>query len=278
MKKTFVLQTTIFIIFFGVALSWGQQTISEEARRYFTRGQTAVEMAKSTADYEDAAREFEQAKKLAPSWPDVYYQLGLTLEKTGNYDEAILNLRTYLQLAPASTEAAPIQETIYKLEYKRDRSNIEGIWKVDRNEMNVKCDPAGFARTRGSIQSSVFPIQDMKLEIVRKAGGYETRVLSSKGRFGAFVPDGAFVALQRDGETLKIFNALMYTCDKNIASDLCPWEVKLLLKQISANTLEGMIEVRGIAYKVVNYQTFALEPYGLACDGKIVLKKEGSVR
>lgn len=278
MKKTFVLQTTIFIIFFGVALLWGQQTISEEARRYFTRGQTAVEMAKSTVDYEDAAREFEHAKKLAPSWPDVYYKLGLVLEKTGNYDEAILNLRTYLQLAPAATDAARIQETIYKLEYKRDRSNIEGIWKMDRNEMNVKCDPAGYAINRGTILSSIFTVEDIQIEIRKGPDGPKARVLSSKHRYGIWLPDGPYVTVQRDGDIVKIFDAVMNTCNTTIQNDHCPWEAKFVLKQVAANALEGTIEVSGIVKKVVNYRSFALESVGLACNGKIILRKEANVR
>jgi lipoprotein NlpI len=69
---------------------------------------------------------FEKVAQLAPQWPDVYYNLGLLLEKTGNYDDAIQNFRTYLQLAPASPDAHQVRETIYKLEYKRERSNIGG--------------------------------------------------------------------------------------------------------------------------------------------------------
>lgn len=56
------------------------QTVSEEARRYMARGQAAMKMAKSTADYEAAARELEKAKQLAPQWPEVYHNLAQLYE------------------------------------------------------------------------------------------------------------------------------------------------------------------------------------------------------
>ena len=40
MKKIIVLHTTIFILFCGIALSFGQ-TVSEEAKRHFDRGMAA---------------------------------------------------------------------------------------------------------------------------------------------------------------------------------------------------------------------------------------------
>lgn len=279
MKKTKAFYMVVVLAVSALLLSSvNAQTIPEDARRHMARGQTAVEMAKSTADYEDASREFEQAKKLAPAWPDVYYNLGLILEKTGNYDEAILNLRTYLQLAPASTDAARIQETIYKLEYKRERSNIEGIWKVDRNEMNVKCDPAGYAINTGTILSSIFTVEDIQMEIKKGPDGLKARVLSSKHRYGRWLPDGPYVTVRRDGDIIKIFDAVMNTCNTTIQNDHCPWKAKFILKQTAANALEGTIEVNGIAKKVVNYRSFALESVGLNCNGKIILNKEGSAR
>jgi len=63
-------------------------------------------MAKSTADYEAAARKLEKAKQLAPQWQEVYHNLGMLYEKTGNYDGAIENFRGYLKLVPTSPSAA----------------------------------------------------------------------------------------------------------------------------------------------------------------------------
>lgn len=144
MKKIIVLQTTLFILFCGITLSWGQQTVSEEAKRHFDRGMAAVETAKSTEDFKDAIKEFEQAIKLAPDWTDVYYNLGMVQEKAEKYSDAVTNLEQYLRLAPNASDAETVKTLINKLEYKRDRSNIEGIWKVDKNELAVECDPPGY--------------------------------------------------------------------------------------------------------------------------------------
>jgi tetratricopeptide (TPR) repeat protein len=109
------------ILFFWVALYFGQQTVSEEARRHMARGQAAVEMAKSPVDLDDAVKEFQEAARLAPDWPDPYYNLGLVQEKAGKFREAIANLKECLRLAPNAPDAAKVKEQIYKLEYKTEQ-------------------------------------------------------------------------------------------------------------------------------------------------------------
>jgi tetratricopeptide (TPR) repeat protein len=94
------------------------RAVSEEARRHMARGQAAMEMAKSPEDYEAAIREFQEAARLAPDWPDPHYNLGLVQEKSGKFREAIASLNEYLRLAPNAPDAAKVKEQIYKLEYK----------------------------------------------------------------------------------------------------------------------------------------------------------------
>jgi len=96
------------------------ETVSEEAQRYMARGMAAVEMAKTPKDYERAVREFEQAAKLAPNWPDVYFNLGSVQAKAGNYGEAMRHYKRYLELAPNAPDAAKVREEIYKLEYRAE--------------------------------------------------------------------------------------------------------------------------------------------------------------
>jgi len=95
--------------------------VSEEARRHMARGQAAVEMAKSPVELEDAIKEFQEASRLAPNWPDPYYNLAILQEKTGKLKEAVASLKQYLRLAPNAPDAAKIQEHIYKLEYKAEQ-------------------------------------------------------------------------------------------------------------------------------------------------------------
>lgn len=107
------------------------QSISDEAMRHFDRGQAAVEMAKSPADYEDAIREFEQAILLAPDWPDVYYNIGLIQEKVGRYDNAIRNLSKYLELSPNASDVREVKKFIAKIEYKMEKEErIKRVYEI----------------------------------------------------------------------------------------------------------------------------------------------------
>jgi tetratricopeptide (TPR) repeat protein len=126
MKKIIVLQATIFILFCGIASSFGQ-TVSEEAKRHFDRGMAAVEMAKSPEDFKDAIKEFEQAIRLAPDWPDVYYNLGMVQEKAEKYSDAITNLKQYLGLAPNANDAEAVKSLINKLEYTAEQKEIVAL-------------------------------------------------------------------------------------------------------------------------------------------------------
>ncbi|MHB8137957.1 MAG: tetratricopeptide repeat protein [Smithellaceae bacterium] len=107
-----------------ILLAWVSVTlagsVSEEAQRYMARGMAAVEMANTPKDYERAVREFEQAAKLAPNWPDVYFNLGSVQAKAGNYGEAMRHYKHYLELAPKASDAAKVREEIYKLEYRAE--------------------------------------------------------------------------------------------------------------------------------------------------------------
>jgi len=44
------------------------EAVSDDVQRHMDRGQAAIEMAETPADLEDAIKEFQQAKALAPNW------------------------------------------------------------------------------------------------------------------------------------------------------------------------------------------------------------------
>lgn len=129
------------------------QGIPDEARRYMARGVAAVEMAKSASDLNLAAIEFEQAAKLAPDWPDIYYNLGSVQAKAGNFASAINSFQRYLDLAPKSPDAAKVQEEIFKLEYRRDReklaTTLAGTWAgPNKQTFEVKLEGSRLTVTR----------------------------------------------------------------------------------------------------------------------------------
>ena len=104
--------------------------IPEEAERRMVRGRRAFVTAKVAADYEDAAREFEQAALAAPWYGDAYFNLGKALDKAERHDDALRNLH-FAQLAmPGDGE---VRTLIYEVEYNRDRlkkngTALQGLW------------------------------------------------------------------------------------------------------------------------------------------------------
>ncbi|MFA5725473.1 MAG: ankyrin repeat domain-containing protein [Candidatus Omnitrophota bacterium] len=145
MEKVVVILSTLSILFCGITLSYGKQTVSAEAKRHFDRGLAALEMASPTDDYNPAIKEFEQAISLAPDWPDVYYKLGMVQEKAEKYSAAVTNLKQYLRLVPNASDAEAVKSLINKLEYKKEEG--EGIKRVyammasgsyERKEVNQK--------------------------------------------------------------------------------------------------------------------------------------------
>ena len=257
------------------------RAVSEEARRHMDRGQAAVEMAKAPEDYAPAIKEFEQAIRLAPDWPAPYYNLGLAQEKAGKFSDAITSLKQYLRLAPNASDAETVKTLINKLEYKRDRSNIEGRWKVDRDELAVQCAQVGmgvYAFEKSGLMSPVSKIEDIVLEVRKNTDGMVVRVLSSESRFMIALPDGPYVPVRQDGDMVKIFDAVMNTCLSEVSPDHRPWKAKFVLQQTAANVLQGTIKVWGITDSVLSFEPLTLKASPIACDGKIILRREDKVK
>jgi tetratricopeptide (TPR) repeat protein len=251
-------------------LALAAEPISEDARRFFTRGLAAVETARSLADYTAAAREMEQARGLAPQWPDVYYNLGLLYEKTGNYDRAIENLREYLRLAPSSPDAARVQESLYKLEYLRDRNNLEGIWKTSEHESDLTCNPASYRVWRSLMRDSRHVLTEMDLEFRKGAAGYQVGEIGGNND----LPAGPPVSVRREGDAIRINGLAINTCSAMVASNHCPWQGKFDLTQTSADVLEGTVNLQGGGFTLADIRTERYEYVLYRCTGQIVLRRK----
>ncbi|MFO7569358.1 MAG: tetratricopeptide repeat protein [Smithellaceae bacterium] len=130
MRKSFIIITILSVMVLVVShVAFGQVSVSDEAKKYFDRGVAAIEMAKTPSDYAKAVREFEQAVRLAPQWPEAYYNLALVQEKAEKYGDAAASLRQYLRLAPDAADAAEIKALINKLEYRKEQ--IDGSRYID---------------------------------------------------------------------------------------------------------------------------------------------------
>ncbi|MDD2337173.1 MAG: hypothetical protein PHD01_11410 [Geobacteraceae bacterium] len=116
------------------------RAVSDEARRHMDRGQAAIEMANTPADLDDAVTEFQKAIELAPVWPDPYYNLGMVQNKMERYDDALKNLKSYLQLAPNAKDAQEVKQLINKIEYKKDKeSKIKRVFELLGSKEKIDC-------------------------------------------------------------------------------------------------------------------------------------------
>ena len=148
MKKILLLQQIILIIFFAASFLIGQDSNLKMAKKHFDRGMAVIEYAESVQDYNEAVKEFEEAKTLAPDWADIYYNLGIVYDKIERYTEAIENLRNYLKLVPNAEDAEVVESMLTKIEFKNEKAiekknkynDLVGIWDRYDSESGEKMD------------------------------------------------------------------------------------------------------------------------------------------
>jgi tetratricopeptide (TPR) repeat protein len=95
--------------------------VPEEANRHYSYALAAIEDFKSTPDpakLSDAADQLGLALRLAPWWPEAYFNLGVVLENAERYTDAARALNLYLEAAPNAPDATAVRQKIYQLEYK----------------------------------------------------------------------------------------------------------------------------------------------------------------
>ncbi|MGE0737319.1 MAG: hypothetical protein AB7G15_11270 [Alphaproteobacteria bacterium] len=95
-------------------------SVSEEARRFWVRGNTFVQNAKGAQDYDLAVQQYAQALRLAPWLGDAYFNQSKAYELRGQFTEAIAALRWYLLAAPGAADTRAAQDKIYELEAKAE--------------------------------------------------------------------------------------------------------------------------------------------------------------
>jgi tetratricopeptide (TPR) repeat protein len=90
--------------------------VPPEAKRPFVMAATFQNEAKTPSDFGLAVDAYQEALKAAPWWGDAYFNLSVSLESAGRFDEAREALSLYLLTKPAD-EAA--QNRLYALEAKK---------------------------------------------------------------------------------------------------------------------------------------------------------------
>jgi tetratricopeptide (TPR) repeat protein len=122
MTKKYLLYICFSILSF---INISGQTIPEAAREKYIMGITLRGQAKSVSDYDLPIAKFKDAILLAPTWPEVYKELGLTLELAGKFDDAIINLNKYISFNPPSDDARKAQDEIYIIKAKKEKAESE---------------------------------------------------------------------------------------------------------------------------------------------------------
>jgi tetratricopeptide (TPR) repeat protein len=95
--------------------------VSEEARKYAIRG----EMLTKDGNFEQAAKEYKIAIKIAPFNANLYYNAALMNGELKNYSEAIRYLKIYLQADPDSPNSRMLKDQIIKWEYLMEKAKWE---------------------------------------------------------------------------------------------------------------------------------------------------------
>jgi tetratricopeptide (TPR) repeat protein len=126
--KTYKLLTLIFFSLFalsGFSQTIATTTLSPEAQAAINKGITAAKLP----DYLLAIRYFEDARKIAPGAPEIFFNLGLAESKIpGRELRAICWFGAYLAAEPSATNAAAVKEQIDVLDMK-SQSNLSHLIK-----------------------------------------------------------------------------------------------------------------------------------------------------
>lgn len=135
MKKAVLL----FLVVLQVLVSSAQNdNLSAEAKRCFSRGVAASNMAKTTDDFKLALSEFQEAARLAPDNAEVFYRMGLCCEAVAKddnayYGKALEYYKRSLSISNGSSNAAVkelLQGKIHEMEYAVERATKENKNKI----------------------------------------------------------------------------------------------------------------------------------------------------
>lgn len=133
--------------------------IPETARRHSARGEAALELGQSPAEFMDAAMEFEGALRLAPGWAEAHCNLGSAYEKASKLQDAIFAYQGCLAAAPNAPNVADTQKRIYKLEYAADREQKQAISaQMQQRESAIRLQSmvgAWFNKDSGNLYSAI---------------------------------------------------------------------------------------------------------------------------
>lgn len=155
-----------------------QPPVPEEARKHFVMGATLFKDAKTHDDFLQVAGEFKLAADLAPQWPEARYNLALAREAAGDYAGAMNELKLYQQFKLSDIETRTIQDKIYALDARQQKTVSDAAAKSAAEVARAKAQEQQF-------DGKWYTERDQFIEILspisaRLSGGFDV-VLSSPG-------------------------------------------------------------------------------------------------
>lgn len=122
--------------------------IPEEAREPFVMGATVLKKASDPAGARKAVDLFTQALNIAPWFAEAYYNRALAREAAGQFNEAIDDLKFYLEFNLTEAERREVQDKIYSLKAdaqlasakKAEQDKIAGAEEAKRQIQQAKRD------------------------------------------------------------------------------------------------------------------------------------------
>lgn len=94
--------------------------IPEAARQLFVLASGQIKQAKTPEALDQPIVLLRKATDLAPWWANAYYNLSRALEMSGQYDDAIQQLKYYLELKPAEADARETQTHIVVIQTEKE--------------------------------------------------------------------------------------------------------------------------------------------------------------
>lgn len=230
------------------------QSVSDEAKKYYDRGQAALEFVQTDADYEAAMNEFLKAAKLAPDWPDVFYALGQVQEKLGKRAEAIASYKKLLNLAPDAADAEAIKTLINRLEYKLEKENEKQKMIELLLSWNTPGSTVVFTKT-GGLNVGVYQLKQFLMEGDRLQAYIPCHLKDSPLRDKLVLAEQT-VPVEFDGRILR-FKYDYYNCPTVPEFQYCHSEVRITAEVVSVSPLEFKVKEEWKAMKSGETTTIA---------------------
>jgi ankyrin repeat protein/Tfp pilus assembly protein PilF len=101
------------------------------AQDEMTKGKAAFKLARRLEEFKDAEEHFRKVSILAPWLPEPYFNLAVTQERQGKWDNAKYSFESYLIAAPDAMDAPMVKQKLAELDIQKRR------WEDCEQEDNI---------------------------------------------------------------------------------------------------------------------------------------------